>query len=143
MISVILCAATEHKGHLNTSINKCHISSFSNATLQPTHTPSRHCCKFSIQLVVEYKYHFCYTVCSQGACVKPIQQYDQLSTSKQPKNNGVFNCVGEDKNWFLQDSRNILKLLIIMDYTDSKLLSKINSANKNTWFLNIVQYLVI
>jgi len=52
--------------------------------------------------------------------------------------------VGEDKNWFLQDSRIILNLLlIIMDYTDSKLLSKINSTNKNTWFLNIVQYLVI
>jgi len=52
--------------------------------------------------------------------------------------------VGEDKNWFLQDSRNILNLLlIIMDYTDSKLLSKINSPNKNTWFLNTVQYLVI
>ena len=133
------------EGNLNTSINKCHISSFSNATLQPTHTPPHHCCKFSIQLLVEYKYHSCYTVCSQGACVKPNSSMISCQQANSPKIMAYWTeRVGEDKNWFLQDSRIILNLLlIIMDYTDSKLLSKINSTNKNTWFLNIVQYLVI
>jgi hypothetical protein len=106
------------------------------------HTPPLCCCKFSIQLVAEYKYHSCYTVCSQGTCIKPNSSMISCQQANRPKIMAYVS--GRRQKLVSARWQKHLKPPINNNGLNRfQLLSKTNNTNKNTWFLNIVQHLVI